>query len=132
MGILEEEDRLREIVRLVGIDALSKDERMILETAKSIREDFLHQNAFHEIDTYASMDKQTKMLRTIMAFHDLCMDALKQGAMLNDILSLEVREKIARMRYLSEDDLESIDKLEPEMKQQVNKLLPEGSIDDVA
>jgi V/A-type H+-transporting ATPase subunit A len=78
------------------------------------------------------MDKQTKMLRTIMAFHDLCMDALKQGAMLNDILSLEVREKIARMRYLSEDDLESIDKLEPEMKQQVNKLLPEGSIDDVA
>jgi len=132
MGILEEEDRLREIVRLVGIDALSKDERMILETAKSIREDFLHQNAFHEIDTYASMDKQTKMLRTIMAFHDLCMDALKQGAMLNDILSLEVREKIARMRYLSEDDLESIDKLEPEMKQQVNKLLPEGSIGDVA
>jgi len=132
MGILEEEDRLREIVRLVGIDALSKDERMILETAKSIREDFLHQNAFHEIDTYASMDKQTKMLRTIMAFHDLCMDALKQGAMLNAILSLEVREKIARMRYLSEDDLESIDKLEPEMKQQVNKLLPEGSIGDVA
>jgi V/A-type H+-transporting ATPase subunit A len=132
MGILEEEDRLREIVRLVGIDALSKEERMILETAKSIREDFLHQNAFHEIDTFASMDKQTKMLRTIMAFHDLCMDALKQGAMLNDILGLEVREKIARMRYLSEDELESIDKLEPEMKQQVNKLLPEGSIGDVA
>jgi V/A-type H+-transporting ATPase subunit A len=132
MGILEEEDRLREIVRLVGIDALSKEERMILETAKSIREDFLHQNAFHEVDTYASMDKQTKMLRTIMVFHDLCMDALKRGAMLNDILRLEVREKIARMRYLSEGDLESIDALEPEMKQQVNKLLPEGSIGDVA
>lgn len=132
MSVLEEEDRLREIVRLVGIDALSKDERMILETAKSIREDFLHQNAFHEIDTYASMDKQTKMLRTIMTFHDLCMDALKRGALLNDILGLEVREKIARMRYLSEDDLGSIDELEPEMKQQVNKLLPEGSIGDVA
>ncbi len=132
MGILEEEDRLREIVRLVGIDALSKEERMILETAKSIREDFLHQNAFHEVDTYASMDKQTKMLRIIMVFHDLCMDALKRGAMLNDILRLEVREKIARMRYLSEGDLESIDALEPEMKQQVNKLLPEGSIGDVA
>jgi V/A-type H+-transporting ATPase subunit A len=132
MSVLEEEDRLREIVRLVGVDALSKDERMILETAKSIREDFLHQNAFHEIDTYASMDKQTKMLRTIMTFHDLCMDALKRGALLNDILGLEVREKIARMRYLSEDDLGSIDELEPEMKQQVNKLLPEGSIGDVA
>ncbi|MGC9490260.1 MAG: V-type ATP synthase subunit A [Thermovirgaceae bacterium] len=132
MSILEEEDRLREIVRLVGIDALSKEERMILETAKSIREDFLHQNAFHEIDTFASMDKQTKMLRTIMTFHDLCMDALKRGAILSDILGLKVREKIARMRYLSEDDLESIDELEPEMKQQVNKLLPEGSIGDVA
>lgn len=132
MGILEEEDRLREIVRLVGIDALSREERMILETAKSIREDFLHQNAFHEIDTFASMDKQTKMLRTIMAFHDLCMDALKGGAMLNDILALEVREKIARMRYLSEEDLGSIDALEQDMKEQVNKLLPEGSIGDVA
>lgn len=132
MGILEEEDRLREIVRLVGIDALSKEERMILETAKSIREDFLHQNAFHEVDTYASMDKQTKMLRTIMVFHDLRMDALKRGAMLNDILRLDVREKIARMRYLSEDDLESIDALETEIKQQVTKLLPEGSIGDVA
>jgi V/A-type H+-transporting ATPase subunit A len=132
MGILEEEDRLREIVRLVGIDALSKEERMILETAKSIREDFLHQNAFHEVDTYASMDKQTKMLRTIMVLHDLCMDALKRGAMLNDILRLDVREKIARMRYLSEDDLESIDALETEMKQQITKLLPEGSIGDVA
>jgi len=132
MSILEEEDRLREIVRLVGIDALSNDERMILETAKSIREDFLHQNAFHEIDTYASMDKQTKMLRMIMTFHDLCMDALKRGALLNDILGLQVREKIARMRYVNEDDLGSIDELEPEMKQQVNKLLPEGSIGDVA
>ena len=66
MSLLEEEDQLREVVRLVGIDALSKEERMVLETAKSLREDFLHQNAFHEIDTYASMEKQFKMLRMIV------------------------------------------------------------------
>ena len=65
MSLLEDEDKLKEIVRLVGIDALSKEERMVLETSKSIREDFLHQNSFHEIDTYASMDKQFKMLRNI-------------------------------------------------------------------
>ncbi|MDR1741503.1 MAG: V-type ATP synthase subunit A, partial [Synergistaceae bacterium] len=79
MSLLEEEDQLREVVRLVGIDALSKEERMVLETAKSLREDFLHQNAFHEIDTYASMDKQFKMLKTIVRFHHAGMDALKKG-----------------------------------------------------
>jgi len=131
MSLLEEEDRLKEIVRLVGIDALSKEERMILETAKSIREDFLHQNAFHEVDTYASMDKQFKMIKNILYFHELGMDALKKGALLNDILKLEVREKIARMRYVSEDKLEEIDKLEPEIKGQIEGLLPEGGFSDV-
>jgi len=130
-SLLEEEDRLKEIVRLVGIDALSKEERMILETAKSIREDFLHQNAFHEVDTYASMDKQFKMLKNILYFHELSMDALKKGALLNDILKLDVREKIARMRYVSEDKLEEIDKLEPEIKGQIEGLLPEGGFSDV-
>ena len=68
MTFLEEEDQLKEIVRLVGIDSLSREERMVLETSKSIREDFLHQNSFHEIDTYASMDKQFRMLRIIFNF----------------------------------------------------------------
>ena len=85
MSLLEEEDQLREIVRLVGVDALSKEERMVLETSKSLREDFLHQNAFHEVDTYASMEKQFKMLKNILIFHHLGMDALKQGASMSDV-----------------------------------------------
>ena len=118
MSLLEEEDQLREVVRLVGIDALSKEERMVLETAKSLREDFLHQNAFHEIDTYASMEKQFKMLKTIVRFHHLGMDALKKGAPMNELFNLPVREQIARMRYLEEAQIGQIDKLEDTIKEQ--------------
>jgi V/A-type H+-transporting ATPase subunit A len=124
MSILEDEDRLREIVRLVGIDALSKEERLLLETAKSLREDFLHQNAFHEIDTYASMDKQFRMLRNILTFHHVAMEALKRGAQLKDVTELEVRDKITRMRYIDEKELETLDALEEEIKAQVGQLVP--------
>lgn len=124
MSILEDEDRLREIVRLVGIDALSKEERLLLETAKSLREDFLHQNAFHEIDTYASMDKQFRMLRNILTFHHVAMEALKRGAQLKDVTELEVRDKITRMRYIDEKELEMLDALEEEIKAQVGQLVP--------
>ena len=126
MSLLEEEAQLLEIVRLVGIDALSREERLILETAKSIREDFLHQNAFHEIDTYASMDKQFKMLRNILAFHRLAMDALKRGADIKKLFELPVREEIARMRYIAEENLESLDQLEAEIRSQINKIIPTG------
>jgi V/A-type H+-transporting ATPase subunit A len=132
MTLLEEEDRLREIVRLVGVDALSRQERMILETAKSLREDFLHQNAFHEIDTFASMDKQYRMLRNIISFHHLCMDAIEHGSAIKDLFSLPIREEIARMRYVDEKELDKIDGLLPEMKKQVEELLPEGGMGDVA
>lgn len=132
MTLLEDEDRLKEIVRLVGIDALSKEERMILETSKSIREDFLHQNAFHEIDTYASMDKQFRMLRNILTFHHLAMDALKRGAALNDILGLDIREKVARMRYLDEKQLNDIDVLEEQLKVEIGNLVSTGGEIDVA
>ncbi len=132
MSLLEDEDRLREIVRLVGIDALSRQERMILETAKSLREDFLHQNAFHEIDTYASMDKQFRMLRNIVSFHHLCMDAIERGTMIQDLFALPVREQISRMRYEDEKELDKIDALLPQMKKEVEELLPEGGMDDVA
>lgn len=124
MSILEDEDRLREIVRLVGIDALSKEERLLLETAKSLREDFLHQNAFHEIDTYASMDKQFRMLRNILTFHHVATEALKRGAQLKDVTELEVRDKITRMRYTDEKELETLDALEEEIKAQVGQLVP--------
>ena len=132
MSLLEEEDQLREVVRLVGIDALSKEERMVLETAKSLREDFLHQNAFHEIDTYASMEKQFKMLRMIVRFHHLGLDALHRGAPMNELFNLPVREQIARMRYLEESQISQIDKLEDTMKQQINGIVPVGGEGNVA
>lgn len=126
MSLLEDEDRLKEIVRLVGIDSLSKDERMILETSKSLREDFLHQNAFHEIDTYASMDKQFKMLRNILTFHHLAMEALKRGAALKDVTEMEIREKVVRMRYVDEKELSTLDALEEEIKKEIGNLMPAG------
>ncbi len=126
MSLLEDEDRLKEIVRLVGIDSLSKDERMILETSKSLREDFLHQNAFHEIDTYASMDKQFKMLRNILTFHHLAMEALKRGAALKDVTEMEIREKVVRMRYVDEKELSTLDALEDEIKKEIGNLMPAG------
>ena len=132
MGLLEQESQLNEIVRLVGIDALSRDERMVMETAKSLREDFLHQNAFHEIDTYASMDKQFKMLKTIVNFHHAGLDALHKGAPMNKLFNLPVREQIARMRYLEEKDIGQIDKLDDVMKEQINAIVPVGGDNNAA
>ena len=132
MSLLEQESQLNEIVRLVGIDALSRDERMVMETAKSLREDFLHQNAFHEIDTYASMDKQFKMLKTIVAFHHAGLDALRKGAPMNKLFNLPVREQIARMRYLEEKDIGQIDKLEDTIKEQINAIVPVGGDNNAA
>jgi len=126
MTLLEEEDKLKEVVRLVGIDSLSREERMVLETTKSIREDFLHQNAFHEIDTYASMNKQFKMLHTIIRFHHLGMEALKKGAPMNKLFNLSVRETIARMRYLEEKNISDIDKIEDQIKKELNDLFTVG------
>ncbi len=132
MSLLEEEDKLREVVRLVGVDALSRNERMILETAKSLREDFLHQNAFHETDTYTSMEKQFKMLSTILTFHHYGMEALKNGAPINELFNLPVREKIARMGLVSEESLNQIDDLEREMKEEIARLVPTGGESNVA
>jgi V/A-type H+-transporting ATPase subunit A len=132
MSLLEEEDQLREIVRLVGVDALSKEERMVLETSKSLREDFLHQNAFHEVDTYASMEKQFKMLKNILIFHHLGMDALKRGASMSEVFNLPVREKIARMRYIDEKEISQLDNLDGDMKAEINALIPVGGDSDAA
>ena len=132
MALLEEEDQLKEIVRLVGIDALSKEERMVMETSKSIREDFLHQNSFHEIDTYASMDKQVKMLRNILTFHRLGMQALGRGAPLRELIGMPIREEIARMRYTEEENLSKLDVLEEKIKEELSKLTAAGGEEDVA
>lgn len=132
MALLEEEDQLKEIVRLVGIDALSKEERIVMETSKSIREDFLHQNSFHEIDTYASMDKQVKMLRNILTFHRLGMQALGRGAPLRELIGMPIREEIARMRYTEEENLSKLDVLEEKIKEELSKLTAAGGEEDVA
>ena len=132
MTFLEEEDQLKEIVRLVGIDSLSREERMVLETSKSIREDFLHQNSFHEIDTYASMDKQFKMLRIILTFHELSMQVLSRGGALRSVINHPIREEIARMRYITEEDLDKFVKLEDSIKSELGKLGATGGDSDVA
>ena len=130
MSLLEDEDKLKEIVRLVGVDALSKEERMVLETSKSIREDFLHQNSFHEIDTYASMDKQFKMLRNILTFHSLGMQVLRRGGTMRSVFELPIREEISRMRYTEENDLAKLDELETRIKSELGKLLAMGGEHD--
>jgi V/A-type H+-transporting ATPase subunit A len=109
MLILEEEDELKEIARLIGVESLSAKERLTLESARSIREDFLHQNAFHPQDTYTSMRKQYLMMRTILHFHHLALQALEEERNLEEILALEVREKISKMKYLPEEDAELLD-----------------------
>jgi V/A-type H+-transporting ATPase subunit A len=116
MRLLEEEDSLLEIARLVGIESLSFDDRLILEVAKSIREDFLHQNAFHEIDTYTSLVKQYRMLKIIMEFYALSRQKIKEGLDFEKVVKLAVREKISRLKYIEEDNLREFDKVEEELR----------------
>lgn len=104
MKLLELEAELQEIARLIGLESLSYKERLILETARSIREDFLHQNAFHPQDTYTSMRKQYLMLRAILHFHHRAGQALDEGREFSAIVSLEVRDRISKMKYLPEDE----------------------------
>jgi V/A-type H+-transporting ATPase subunit A len=117
MALLQQEAELEEIVRLVGLDALSPENRLIMETARSIREDFLHQNAFHEIDTYTSFQKMSKMMELIKLFHKLGRGALDAGVNINDIAALPVRETIARAKFIPEEKMGDIDKIKDEIEQ---------------
>lgn len=105
MAILQNEAELEEIVKLVGMDALSPTDRLKMETARSIREDFLHQLAFHEVDTYTSLEKQLDMMKLILAYYDICSEALGKGADIERLAALDVREKIGRFKYIKEDDI---------------------------
>ena len=106
MALLSDEAGLQEIVQLVGMDALSAPERLKLEAARSIREDFLHQDAFHEVDTYSSLSKQFHMMNLVLKFYDLSLEGLKEGISIEKIAALPVREKIGRYKYTTEDKLE--------------------------
>lgn len=105
MAILQEEAELEEIVKLVGMDALSPSDRLKLEAARSIREDYLHQNAFHDIDTYTSLEKQYLLMELILAFYDKSLDALNRGASIEEIVSMPSRERIGRFKYTAETDI---------------------------
>ena len=128
MAMLQEEAELQEIVRLVGFDALSEGDQLKLEVAKSIREDYLQQNAFHEVDTYASFHKQYKMLELILKFGDEAKRALDGGIYLNKILALEVRDKIARSKYIPETDISKMNDIAKELEGEIEKLISEGGI----
>ena len=122
MNVLQEEANLDEIVRLVGVDALSYKERMTMETAKMVREDYLHQNAFHETDTYTSLTKQYRMLRLIKMFHDLGNEAVEGYANLDDILNCPAKERIGRAKYIEEANLATFDEIEGELQAQLKAL----------
>ena len=130
MALLQEESELEEIVRLVGVDALSQKDQLTLEVARSIREDFLHQNAFHEVDTYASMHKQFRMLKLILDFYYEGQRVLVQHGDYQKLIALPVRESIGRAKYIAEsqldDDLNALDK---EMRAQLQALVSEGGLE---
>ena len=123
MRILQEEAQLDEIVRLVGMDALSPSNRLTMETAKSIREDYLHQNAFHEVDTYTSLNKQQYMMRLILEFDRLASEALDQNVDIEDILELPVREQIGRAKYIPETEMSKFDEILNEIKKEMSELV---------
>jgi V/A-type H+-transporting ATPase subunit A len=108
MNLLQEEAELEEIVKMVGMDALSPGDRLKMEAARSIREDFLHQNSFHEIDTYTSLKKQYMMMKLVLAYYEQAVAALEEGAPLKELVSLSVREQIGRFKYTTEDQTDEV------------------------
>ena len=120
MTLLQEEAELEEIVKMVGMDALSPGDRLKMEAARSIREDFLHQNSFHEVDTYTSLKKQHMMMILVNAFYGRASEALTQGADLRKLISMPVREQIGRFKYVREDALdEEFGKTDEELSVQI-------------
>ncbi|MCP1110985.1 V/A-type H+-transporting ATPase subunit A [Lachnospiraceae bacterium PM6-15] len=107
MNLLTEEAELDEIVKMVGMDALSAADRLKMEAARSIREDFLHQNSFHEVDTYTSLPKQFLLMKLVLAYYEKANEALKEGASINQLIGLPVREKIGRYKYTDNADIET-------------------------
>lgn len=124
MRLLSEEAELEEIVKLVGIDALSAAERLKLEASRSIREDFLHQDAFHEVDTYTPLYKQSKMMELILKFYDESVEAINKGATVDSLVKLPVKEKIGRFKYTTNENLDKeFDQIAKEINEEIDKLL---------
>ena len=129
MTILQDEAQLQEIVRLVGIDALSEKDRLKLDVAKSIREDYLQQNGFHEVDTYTSLKKQYKMLSLILGYRHEAERALEAGVYLSDIMAMEdLKDRIARSKYIHEDDLDKMDQIAVDLHAAIDDLISKGGV----
>lgn len=126
LKLLQVESELEEIVKLVGYDSLSPSDRLILEASRSIREDYLQQNAFDDIDAYTSLSKQYQILKAVLTFYNESVDALEKGVDITKIINLNIRENIARAKYISEDEIETyVDKITEELTRLLDKIVKE-------
>ena len=123
MSLLQDEAKLNEIVQMVGMDSLSAGDRLKMEAARSIREDYLHQNSFHEIDTYTSLQKQLYLMKLVMAYYEESLKALNEGVQIRDLIMMNVRERIGRYKYTPEDAIEEeYGKVHEELKSEIASL----------
>ena len=124
MGLLQDEAELEEIVKMVGMDALSAEDRLKMEAARSIREDFLHQNSFHEVDTYTSLRKQFLMMELVIGFYDYSLEALKEGASIQKLISMAVKKKIGRFKYTLDENIDAeYDRISKELHTEIANVL---------
>lgn len=130
MAILQEESRLEEIVQLVGMDSLSQKDRLTMMTARSLRQDYLQQNAFDDVDTYTSRNKQFKMLENILYFNEQAQRALQLGAYLDEITkgTVDLRERIARSKYIPEEELTRLDTIKHDIKEMLQRIIETGGV----
>ena len=130
MRMLQKESELNEIVRLVGIDSLSEKDRLTLEVAKSLREDYLQQNAFDDIDTFTSREKQFKMIQNILTFNKEGQRALELGTYLKEIMdgTVTLRDRIARSKYIPENELEKLDQIHLDIVSEIQAIIAEGGM----
>ena len=126
MSLLQQESSLQEIVRLIGRDGLSDDDKLKLDVTKSLREDFLQQNAFHETDAFCPMEKQDLMLDTILYFYDKSLEALADGANLDRLEELEVKEKITRLKLIKDENLEEFDQVKEQIDKECKEAVAKG------
>jgi len=122
MTILQREAELDELVRLVGMDALPTTDRLLMQAAKMIREDFLHQNAFDDRDTYTSLPKQFRLLTLVLHYYDEARPALAGGTPLDKLLALEVMDEIAKAKLIAEDKLEDFDEIQRHITEEIKAL----------
>lgn len=128
MALLQEEAGLQEIVRLVGRDSLSEGDQLKLEVTKSIREDFLQQNAFHDVDTYCSLEKGYRMLSLILEFYDKTQKGLEEGVYLDEMMEMPVRERITRAKNIPEDALHTFDEIREQLAEEIDALIEKGGL----